>query len=102
MSTESVPSPTRPERSDDYGPIATPRRVAFASIPSLLLLLTPLLPFGHEPTRWLGVPAIYWWVTVLVVLTVVFLQVLDRSINRQEQAHRAAAAVRPELGEERC
>jgi hypothetical protein len=47
------------------------------------MTITPLLPFATTPTTWFGVPAVLVWIAALVVLTVLALQVVDRSINRQ-------------------
>jgi hypothetical protein len=72
-----------PQQTDAVGRDATPRRVAAACVPIVLMTITPLLPFATTPTTWFGVPAVLVWVAALVVLTVATLQVVDRRINRQ-------------------
>lgn len=70
--------------------VATPRRVAVAVVPIIAMLITPFLPFAQHPTLWFGMPAVLVWMAIIVVVTVVILNVVDRSIARQAAAYTAA------------
>ncbi|MFT4042978.1 MAG: hypothetical protein QM673_07440 [Gordonia sp. (in: high G+C Gram-positive bacteria)] len=69
-----------------FGRIATPGRVVFAMIPIVAMVITPLLPFATNPTRWFGLPAVLVWSAILVLSSVATLQVIDRLIARQVAA----------------
>jgi|GEM_PF-5588704 len=87
MSTQPERSAPRPDTATGVirvtQRIATPSRIAFACIPIVAMLITPFLPFAVEPTLWLGIPAVMWWMAAIVIATVVILNVIDRSIRRQ-------------------
>ncbi|OFI38755.1 hypothetical protein BIU82_17555 [Arthrobacter sp. SW1] len=63
--------------------LASPKRLAIAAVPVLGIVFTPLLPFVHTPTFWLGLPAAVVWMTAMVILTVVALQIVERSYLRE-------------------
>ncbi|MFT4126249.1 MAG: hypothetical protein QM662_08470 [Gordonia sp. (in: high G+C Gram-positive bacteria)] len=77
--------------TEQIGRIATPGRVAFTMVPIVLMVLTPLLPFAQNPTRWFGLPAVLVWAAVLVIASVATLQVVDRLIARQAAAAGASS-----------
>jgi len=74
-------------------------RVAVASVPSVLLVLTPFFPFAKRDSMIAGLPTVFWWVAVMILLTVLLLQILDRHIKRQQRDFYAARdAARPAGG----
>lgn len=92
-------NPDRPDRPDypdtptsairaSRGRIATPSRVLVACIPIVLMIITPFLPFAIEPTLWLGIPAVMWWMAFIVLL----LAIIDRGINAQIAAENGTIA----------
>lgn len=62
--------------------LASPKRLAIAAVPVLGIVLTPLLPFISRPTFWFGLPSAVLWMAAMVVLTVVALQIVERSYLR--------------------
>jgi hypothetical protein len=63
--------------------LASPKRLAIAAVPVLGMIFTPLLPFVAKPTFWLGLPAAVVWMSAMVILTVVSLQIVERSYLRE-------------------
>ena len=63
--------------------LASPKRLAIAAVPVLGIVFTPLFPFVSTPTFWLGLPAAVVWMTAMVILTVVALQLVERSYLRE-------------------
>ena len=62
--------------------LASPKRLTIAAVPVLGMIVTPLLPFVSKPTFWLGLPAAVVWMSAMVILTVVALQIAERSYLR--------------------
>lgn len=63
--------------------LASPKRLAIAAVPVLGIVFTPLFPFISTPTFWLGLPAAVVWMSAMVILTVVALQLVERSYLRE-------------------
>lgn len=63
--------------------LASPKRLTIAFVPLAGILATPLLPFISTPTFWFGLPAAIVWMAGMVILTVVALQIVERSYLRE-------------------
>ncbi|MFC8522329.1 hypothetical protein [Pseudarthrobacter sp. NPDC057230] len=63
--------------------LASPKRLAIAAVPVVGIVLTPLFPFISTPTFWLGLPAAVVWMSAMVILAVVALQIVERSYLRE-------------------
>ena len=90
----TAPPPHPAPNLERIGPVATLRRVAVACVPILGMTVTPVLPFAITPTLWFGIPAVMVWMALMVLLTLVILQLVDRGINRQAAAAKAESAAR--------
>lgn len=62
--------------------LASPGRLALASLPVIGFFATPFLPFATTPTLWFGLPAVMVWFAAMVLLTVLVLQLVDYSYLR--------------------
>lgn len=73
---------TNHRRSRQQVRLASPGRLALASLPVLGFFLTPFLPFAVHPTLWFGIPAVIVWFGLMVALTVLVLQIADWTYRR--------------------
>jgi hypothetical protein len=62
--------------------LASPGRLAIASVPIFGFLSTPLLPFVNGPHLWFGLPSVLVWIALWVVGTVVALRLVEASYLR--------------------
>lgn len=63
--------------------LASPKRLTIAAFPVLGMIVTPFLPFVSTPTLWLGLPAAIVWMGLMIIATVVALQVIERTYQRE-------------------
>ncbi|WP_415857209.1 hypothetical protein [Sinomonas sp. G460-2] len=71
--------------------LASPRRLTIALAPVVGIVVTPFLPFVSTPTFVAGIPAAVVWMAAMVVATVVALQIVERSYQRDGGAALDAA-----------
>lgn len=71
--------------------LASPKRLAIALTPVVGIVITPFLPFVSSPTFVFGLPAAVVWMAAMVVGTVLALQLVERSYQREGGAALDAA-----------
>ncbi|NUP75815.1 MAG: hypothetical protein HOQ07_14415 [Sinomonas sp.] len=71
--------------------LASPKRLAIALTPVVGIVITPFLPFVSSPTFVFGLPAAVVWMAAMVVGTVLALQLVELSYQREGGAALDAA-----------
>jgi hypothetical protein len=71
--------------------LASPKRLAIALTPVVGIVITPFLPFVSSPTFVFALPAAVVWMAAMVVGTVLALQLVELSYQREGGAALDAA-----------